>query len=32
MKAMELAISRSKVNKKQINFIDAHATSTPAGD
>jgi 3-oxoacyl-[acyl-carrier-protein] synthase II len=31
-KTMDLALARSGVDKKQIDYINAHATSTPMGD
>ena len=32
IRAMEQAITRSGIEKSSINLVDAHATSTPAGD
>lgn len=32
VRAMEQAIERSGISKESIGLVDAHATSTPAGD
>jgi 3-oxoacyl-[acyl-carrier-protein] synthase II len=32
IKAMELAMEEAKLNPEEINYLNAHATSTPVGD
>lgn len=32
IKAMELAMEEAKINPSDVNYINAHATSTPVGD
>lgn len=32
LRAMELAIERSKLSRNQVDYINAHATGTPVGD
>jgi 3-oxoacyl-[acyl-carrier-protein] synthase II len=32
MRAMELALREAKLNPEQIDYVNAHGTSTPAGD
>ncbi len=31
-RAMKMALEKSKINKEEINYINAHGTSTPLGD